>query len=297
MKPIVFQNGEHILDMHALMLMLIIILFYLYNRSKDFRTTYGKIHEIRALVPQHVPFMSCTATATKSVRDEVISLLDMKGCEVIRTCPDRPNIFDAVKPRTEIELDLSSLINSLRIDENNAARVIVYCPSLNMCSDLYATFHYELGLDSYYPPGSQHTSQNRLFGMYHSNTPQYNKDVILKSMEKLEGVVRIVFATVALGMGVNLKGVNKIIHYGAPRSIDDYFQESGRGGRTGCKSESIIYWTPIDCPRTKDPKTVCEHEVNAVRNYLENHEVCRRLWLLQHFDSSYAKPIKENYDL
>ncbi|XP_019860537.1 PREDICTED: mediator of RNA polymerase II transcription subunit 34-like [Amphimedon queenslandica] len=145
--------------------------------SKDFRTTYGKIHEIWALVPQHVPFMAYTSTATKSVRDDVAKY------------------FFAVKPRTEIELDLSSLINSLRIDKNNAARVIVYCPSLNMCSDLYATFHYELGFDSYYPPGSQHTSQNRLFGMYHSNTPQYNKDVVLKSMEELEGVVRIVFAT------------------------------------------------------------------------------------------------------
>uniref|UniRef100_A0A1X7TBF3 Uncharacterized protein n=1 Tax=Amphimedon queenslandica TaxID=400682 RepID=A0A1X7TBF3_AMPQE len=42
----------------------------------------------------------------------------------------------------------------------------------------------------------------------------------------------------------------------APRSIDDCFQESGRGGRTGCKVESVVYWTPIDCPRTKDPKTV-----------------------------------------
>uniref|UniRef100_A0A1X7TVM7 Uncharacterized protein n=1 Tax=Amphimedon queenslandica TaxID=400682 RepID=A0A1X7TVM7_AMPQE len=145
LKYFVFQNGEYMLNMHALMLMLIIILFYLYNRSKDFRTTYGKIHEIRALVRQHVPLMACAAMATKSVRDKVLSLLDMKGCEVNSTCPDRPNIFNAVNPRTEIELDLSSLINSLRIDKNNAAPVIVHCPSLNMCSDRYATFHYELG--------------------------------------------------------------------------------------------------------------------------------------------------------
>ena len=67
-------------------------------------------------------------------------------------------------------------------------------------------------------------------------------------MDQPDGVVRIVFATVALGMGVNLQGVNTIIHYGAPRSIDDYFQESGRGGRTGHYAESIVYWTPSDCP-------------------------------------------------
>ena len=101
------------------------------NRSKDFRCTYGKIHEIRALVPKHVPFMACTATVTKSVRDEVISLLDMKGCEVISTSPDRPNIFYSVQPRTDIELDLLLLIDSLKQNKNNASRVIVYCPSLN----------------------------------------------------------------------------------------------------------------------------------------------------------------------
>ena len=78
------------------------------------------------------------------------------------------------------------------------------------------------------------------------------------------------FATVALGMGVNLKGVNTIIHYGAPRSIDDYFQENGRGGRTGHNAESIVYWIPSDCLQRKDPKSMRDHEVNAVRRYLEN---------------------------
>jgi superfamily II DNA helicase RecQ len=126
--------------------------------------------------------------------------------------------------------------------------------------------------------------------MYHSGTPQYNKDVILKSVEKPDGVVRIVFATVALGMGVNLQGINTIIHYGAPSSIDDYFQESRRGGRSGYKANSIVYWTPIHCPPTKEPKCVCEHEVNAVRRYLENNIVCRHEWLLQYFDPACAKP-------
>ena len=122
--------------------------------------------------------------------------------------------------------------------------------------------------------------------MYHSNTPQYNKDVILKSMAKPDGVVRIVFATVALGMGVNLQGLNKIIHYGAPRSIDDYFQDSGRGGRTGCQAESVVYWRANDCPYTKDPKSVRKYEVNAVGEYLENTTHCRRQQLLKYFDSS-----------
>ena len=71
-------------------------------------------------------------------------------------------------------------------------RVIVYCRSLDMCADLYAHFHCELGIDSYYPPGADAISDNHLFGMFHANTPQHNKDVILKSLTKPDGVVRVV---------------------------------------------------------------------------------------------------------
>ena len=90
-----------------------------------------------------------------------MSLLDMKGCDVVSTSPDcarLPNIFHSVQPRTEIELDLLLLIDSLKQNKNNTSCVIVYCSSLNICSDIYATFHYELGQDSYYPCGSEQNS-------------------------------------------------------------------------------------------------------------------------------------------
>lgn len=89
----------------------------------------------------------------------------------------------------------------------------------------------------------------------------------------------------AMGMGVDLQGVDNIIHYGAPSSIEDYFQGSGRGGRSGNPSESIVYWTPTDCPMSKQPSTAHQKEVNEVRRYLENTSVCRRKWLLAYFDS------------
>lgn len=93
--------------------------------------------------------------------------------------------------------------------------------------------HISISDMSYFLPDAEHVSDNRLFGMFHSNTPQHNKDVILKSLLSPTGVVCVVFATVALGMGVNLQDVNTIVHYGAPQSIDDYFQESGRGRCSG----------------------------------------------------------------
>ena len=119
--------------------------------------------------------------------------------------------------------------------------------------------------------------------MFHACTPQHNKDIILQSLLKSDGVVRVVFATIALGMGVNLQDVNTIVHYGAPRSIEDYFQESGRGGRSGKNARSVIYWKPSDCKIRKEPSTPQHPEAIAVRQYLENMSSCRRQWLLKYF--------------
>lgn len=100
----------------------------------------------------------------------------------------------------------------------------------------------------------------------------------MKSMMDPCGNVRIVFASVAMGMRVDLQGVDTIIHYGAPSRIEDYIQASERAGRSGDSARSIVYWTPTDCPRRKDPSSPHHHEVNDVRAYLENTEVCKRKW-------------------
>ena len=102
-----------------------------------------------------------------------------------------------------------------------------------MCADLYEHFLFSLGDSCYYPSGAPHVSDNRLIAMYHANTPSHNKDAIFHSMQKPDGVVRVVFATVALGMGINFASLNTTIHYGAPSTIEDYFQESGLMGQSG----------------------------------------------------------------
>ena len=94
------------------------------------------------------------------------------------------------------------------------------------------------------------------------------------------------FATTALGMGVDFAGVHTVIHYGAPRSIDDYFQESGRAGRDGKLSTSTVYWLPADVPLKKDLSNRVNVDIVAVRHYLENNQECRRCQLLRYFDES-----------
>ena len=256
----------------------------MYVRSKDFRPTFGRLAEVRALVPPCTPLMACTATASKSVKKDIIDSLEMSEYIEVTASPDRPNIYYEVKPRTSIEVDFLLLLSSLKEKTSKTPRVLVYCQSLDTCADLYAHFHAELAEASYYPPGSPHLSNYRLFGMFHAHTPQHNKDVILRSLLDPDGVVRIVFATIALGMGINVQDVNTIVHYGAPQNLEDYFQESGRGGWSGGDAESTIYWKPVDCPVRKDPTTVRHHELISVRQYVENDSVCRRKWLLDYFN-------------
>ena len=95
--------------------------------------------------------------------------------------PDKPNIYYQVKPRTSIEVDFLLLLSSLREKTIETPRILVYCQSLDTCADLYAHFHAELA-KAYYPPGSPHLSDYRLFCMFHAHSPQHNKDVILRGL-------------------------------------------------------------------------------------------------------------------
>lgn len=254
--------------------------------SRTFRPVYARVGEIRAIIPSGTPWMASTATATHVVKDDVCKKLDMVGCKLVSVSPDRPNMYYEVCRSTDIEQDFHSLLIELRTNRIKTNRLIVYCRSLNTCSDLYIYFLCNLGKLSYFPDGAEEISDNRLFGMFHSSTPPHNKDVILKSMQREDGVVRVVFATVALGMGINFVGLNRTIHYGAPTAIEDYFQESGRAGRSGVPAKSTIYWKPFDAPLRKDLSNPRDAELVAVRRYLENDSECRRYQLLKYFDPS-----------
>ena len=190
-----------------------------------------------------------------------------------------------------LEDDVSFIVDDLATNSVKARRIIVYCRSLDMCSNLYAHFLYTLKDKSYYPPGAEQISDNRLFGMFHSKTDDHNKDVILRSMAKADGVVRVVFATMALRMGVDFVGLTSTIHYGAPRCVDDCFQESGRAGRGGEPSTSTIYWAPSDAPIRKDMSNPHNVELAAIRRYLENTVDCRRYVLLSYFDPVVANKL------
>ena len=100
----------HLFLLHCVFLHYIVHAYMLYYRSPKFRPSFGRLHELRALVPPGTPMLALTATVTPEIRDDVITRLDMKGC----VCLYHPYIFYAVSPRTEIETNLLSLVEDLK---------------------------------------------------------------------------------------------------------------------------------------------------------------------------------------
>ena len=152
-----------------------------------------------------------------------------------------------------------------------------------MCAPLYAYFLHALRIGSYYPSGSPKVSDNHIFGMYHSNTTKYNKKIIMESLLKPDGIVQAVFATMAVGMGVDFSGLTRIVHYWSTLDNLRLLRESGRAGRTGDPPVSTVFWSP-DAPLRKDMSDPHVAEAVVVRNYLENEQNCRRYQLLSYFD-------------
>ena len=178
----------------------------------------------------------------------------MSEVVTVKLSPNHSNIMYVERRRTDLETNFSESLSTLTEKQKDTLRVVVYCRTLMICADLFFHFSYEMGKGQYYPPSAPELSENRLFGMFHASTPQHCKDVIMGSLQDCHGTVRVVFASVAMGMGIDLHGmgidlhgVNTIIHYGAPSSIKDYFQASGRRGQSGDSAYSIVYRTPKDC--------------------------------------------------
>ena len=100
--------------------------------------------------------LAATATVTDVMRGDVIDKLDMSGCKLVSVSPNKPNIIYGVQKRSEnLEDDLSFIVDDLAANSIKANRVIIYCRSLDMCSNLYAHFLYMLGDKSYHPPGAE----------------------------------------------------------------------------------------------------------------------------------------------
>ena len=211
-----------------------------------FREWCGKVGELRALVSS--PLVALTAIATKVTRDALKSKLGLRRCRTIVQSPDRPNIKLSVRkvsPSTPVS-HLASVLDELKTKRNQCSRLLVYCQKISDCSDFYVEFMGELGDLAYWPDDAPHISDNRLVSMYHSGTPEYNKAVVLQSLQDQTGVCRVVFATSALGMGIDVKlRLAYCCPLGPPSKLEHYMQEIGRCGRDGISSTAVYCCTMV----------------------------------------------------
>ncbi|XP_072019642.1 uncharacterized protein, partial [Amphiura filiformis] len=238
------------------------------DKTRAFREQYSALAELRAFIPSHVPVIALTATATDKVKGIVLKSLALANVYEIKESPDRPNIKYCVVniPNRPGPDTFDWLIDSLKSKKQETPRTIVYCRSHDQCTNLYAIFYASLG------------RQCQHFAMYHGSTDPDVQRLIVEDFEKPDGTIRMLFATIAFGMGVNVRGVNSIIHVGPSSAVDDYMQESGRCGRDGTQSVAILLSFPGMFRGTKTEE--------SMKQYVANKEVCRRQKLLDSFGAA-----------
>ena len=191
-------------------------------------------------------------------------MLNMKNTKVIQLSPDKENMrYIVEKASGEIEQTFSWLLYDLNLFRGDTEKTVIFCCSIKECGEIYETFLYNK---------SDH-EQQRHFAMYHAKTPQRIKDLVLTSFLNPDGAIRLVIATSALGMGVNIPNIRRIVNYGVPKDMESYVQGVGRGGRDGQDVMAIMYYKPYH---------LC-HIDKVMRSFVKSQEKCRRSCILEFF--------------
>lgn len=223
--------------------------------------------------------LALTATATPSDRKKISKVLCMESfIEVVASC-DRPNIKHVcIKAPGSINECFSWLCQDIKAMKENATKSIIYCRNIKSCGLIYHYLLSEIGSQNSYIGTC--SASNRLFSMFHHSTAPKNKKIIMDSFCKTDSTLRVVIATTAFGMGVNVPDVRVIVHWGAPHSIQGYMQQSGRAGRDGKTSLSVVYYHPADISTVATDSSTREF---CLLN------TCRREYLLKHFTPEYEE--------
>ncbi|KAL3620845.1 hypothetical protein CASFOL_035757 [Castilleja foliolosa] len=257
----------------------------------DFRPDYQGLGILKQKFPT-TPVLALTATATISVKEDVVQALGLVNCIVFRQSFNRPNLRYSVVPKTKKCVDdINKFIKENHSDECG----IIYCLSRMDCEKVAEKLQ-EYGHKTAFYHGSMEPTQRAMV------QKQWSKDEI-----------NIICATVAFGMGINKPDVRFVIHHSLPKSIEGYHQECGRAGRDGMPSSCVLYYSYSDYIRVKHMisqgaleqtpfsskynrsntapsgrllETNTENLLRMV-SYSENDVDCRRLLQLIHFGEKF----------
>ncbi|PJE77421.1 ATP-dependent DNA helicase RecQ [invertebrate metagenome] len=227
------------------------------------------------------PHLAVTATSSLSSILELTKTLQYENHVTVN--PDRPNIYIDKKPRLpnskktdKYDELIDPLAQELKIKLLDFPVTIVYVESLDALGYYYQYLNSTLK-ELQYHPSTDKTPESRLFAQYHTDYTQGMKSHILQELRKDNPHLRLVLATVALGMGLNAPSITRIVHCRPPTTLEKYLQEIGRAGRTGQNSTAILYYNKSDI--AKNRKGLSPDMVN----FCNVNDACLRVELVKYF--------------
>ncbi|WP_241972537.1 DNA helicase RecQ [Aliidiomarina haloalkalitolerans] len=234
----------------------------------DFRPEYGQLGQIRERLP-NTPVLALTATADAVTRHDIIERLQLRDPELIQGSFDRPNIRYLVQEKYKPRVQVLQYVKRQR-----GASGIIYCGSRKRTEELAEALMRD-GIRA---------------APYHAGLPHETRAQTLRGF--IRDDIDVVVATVAFGMGINKPNVRFVIHYDIPRSVEAYYQETGRAGRDGAPAEALLLFDPSDAAwiwkildeQDDTPQLRVEKQKFSAMNSFAEAQTCRRVVLLNYFN-------------
>ena len=240
----------------------------------DFRPEYTQLGGLKASFP-HAPIMALTATADYATRQDILTHLNLENPHIYIGSFDRPNIRYTLEEKYKPMEQLTRFVLAQKGKSG-----IIYCNSRNKVERIAESLRNK-GVSA---------------AAYHAGMETVLRERVQQDFQRDN--VQVVVATIAFGMGINKSNVRFVAHFDLPRSIESYYQETGRAGRDDLPAEAVLFYEPADYawlqkillekPETPQ-RQIEQHKLEAIGEFAES-QTCRRLVLLNYFGEHRQTP-------